>query len=103
MAFAGVVGLASTVDGCHTVGSADMSWTTCLSACAPEAHIAKGYLEHRGVPCLLVADGPAVYPVPTFGMRVLVPEVWFPIARKLLEGGSPRPHRRSPRHLKRVS
>jgi hypothetical protein len=80
-----------------------MSWTTCLSALAPEAHLAKGYLEHRGVPCLLVADGAGVYPVPTFGMRVLVPEDWFPVARKMLDGVfHPRPARRAG-HLTRVA
>ncbi len=80
-----------------------MSWTTCLSAMAPEAHLAKGYLEHRGVPCLLVSEGPTLYPVPTFGMRLLVPDDWLPVARKMLERPVRRPRRAGDGHLKRVA
>ncbi len=61
-----------------------MSWLACWSAPAPEAHLVKGFLEHRGVPCLLKTDGPSIYPVPAFGMRVLVPADWLPVAQKLL-------------------
>lgn len=79
-----------------------MSWTTCFSALAPEVHLAKGYLEHRGVPCLLVANGPDVYPVASFGMHLLVPEEWLLVARKMLESPPPRTGRVGGR-LKRVS
>ena len=62
-----------------------MSWLACYSApTSPEAHLVKGFLEHRGVPCLLRAEGPSVYPVHSFGVRVLVPEDWLPVAQKLL-------------------
>ena len=63
-----------------------MSWAACWSGPTPEAHLVKGFLEQRGVPCLLRNDGPSVYPVPAFGLRVLVPDDWFPSARKFLEG-----------------
>ena len=36
-----------------------MSWHACYSAAtSPEAHLVKGFLEHRGVPCLLRSAGP---------------------------------------------
>ncbi|TMB52790.1 MAG: DUF2007 domain-containing protein [Deltaproteobacteria bacterium] len=62
-----------------------MSWHACWSAPAPEAHLVKGFLEQRGVPCVLGTEGPSIYPVPAFGLRVLVPEDWLPVARKFLE------------------
>jgi putative signal transducing protein len=62
-----------------------VSWLACWSAPAPEAHLVKGFLEQRGVPCVLRSDGPSIYPVPAFGLRVLVPEDWLPVARKFLE------------------
>jgi Putative prokaryotic signal transducing protein len=61
-----------------------VSWLACWSAPALEAHLVKGFLEHRGVPCLLKSEGPSIYPVPAFGVRVLVPEDWLPVAQKLL-------------------
>ena len=67
-----------------------MSWPVCWSGPAPEAHLVKGFLEQRGVPCLLRSEGPSIYPVPAFGLGVLVPEDWLPIARKLLERRRPR-------------
>ena len=70
-----------------------MSWPVCWSGPAPEAHLVKGFLELRGVPCLLRSEGPSIYPVPAFGLRVLVPEDWLPIARKFLEGRRRRPAR----------
>jgi len=63
-------------------------WQTCYSALtSPEAHLVKGFLEHRGVPCLLANDGPTMYPSAAFGMRVrvLVPEDWLKVAQKLVE------------------
>lgn len=80
-----------------------MSWTTCLSAQAPEVHLAKGYLEHRGVPCLLLNNGPTIYPMTPFGMQLLVPEEWLPVAQKMLTGPRRRPLRAARSHLRRVS
>src|SRR6185295_16837718 len=48
-----------------------VTWRPCYSApTAPEAHLVKGFLEDRGVPCLLSADGASMYPLPTFGTGV---------------------------------
>ena len=66
-----------------------VSWGSCYSAAtASEAHVVKGFLEHRGVPCLLESDGLTVYPsaVMGLGVQVLVPEDWLPVARKLVAG-----------------
>ena len=68
-----------------------MSWGSCYSAAtASEAHVVKGFLELRGVPCVLESDGLSVYPsaVMGLGVRVLVPEDWLPVARKLVAGRS---------------
>jgi len=65
-----------------------MSWPTCYSAPTPsEAHFVKGFLERRGVPCVLRSDGATMYPSAAFGMRVhvLVPEEWLAVARKMVE------------------
>ena len=65
-----------------------MSWLACYSApTPPEAHVVKGFLEGRGVPCLLRAEGSSVYPSTAFGSRVqvLVPEDWLPVAQKLVD------------------
>ena len=50
----------------------------------------KGFLELRGVPCVLESDCLSVYPsaVMGLGVRVLVPEDWLPVARKLVAGRS---------------
>ena len=55
-----------------------MSWLACYSAPAPQAHVVKGFLEQRGVPCVLKHEGPTMYPLAAFGTRVhvLVPEDW---------------------------
>src|SRR2546427_9956850 len=83
-----------------------MSWLACYSApTPPEAHVVKGFLEGRGVPCLLRAEGSSVYPSTAFGSRVhvLVPEDWLPVAKKMVErqrrgeparGGPPPPRGR---------
>ena len=66
-----------------------VSWGSCYSAAtASEAHLVKGFLEHRGVPCVLESDGLTVYPsaVMGLGVQVLVPEDWLPVARKLVAG-----------------
>jgi hypothetical protein len=64
-----------------------MSWLPCYSAPSPQAHVVKGFLEQRGVPCLLRTDGPTMYPSAALGIRahVLVPEDWLPVARKLVD------------------
>lgn len=65
-----------------------MTWQPCYSAASPpDAHVVKGFLEERGVPCLLRSEGPTMYPSAAFGMRVhvLVPEDWLPVARKLVD------------------
>ncbi len=65
-----------------------MSWRSCYAAgTSPEAHLVMGFLEQRGVPCLLRSDGPSMYPAVAFGaqVHVLVPEDWLPIARKLVD------------------
>jgi len=66
-----------------------VTWRPCYSApTAPEAHLVKGFLEDRGVPCLLSGDPASMYPLPAFGavVDVLVPEDWWPVARKLVTG-----------------
>jgi Putative prokaryotic signal transducing protein len=73
-------------------------WRTCYSApTEPEAHFVKGFLEQRGVPCLLANEGPTMYPSAAFGLRVnvLVPGDWLQVAQKLVE-------RRRRRREKRV-
>ena len=75
-----------------------MSWRSCYAApTPPEAHLVKGFLEQRGVPCLLQSDAPTPYPSLAFGHRVhvLVPEDWLAVARKLVDR-PPRPARRPP-------
>jgi hypothetical protein len=65
-----------------------MSWRPCYCApTPPEAHLVKGFLEDRGVPCLLRGEGPSVYPAAGLGLRVqvLVPEDWVAVARKLVD------------------
>jgi hypothetical protein len=67
-----------------------MSWLACYSApSAPDAHLVMGFLEQRGVPCVLESAGPSLYPSIAMGhrMRILVPEEWFPVASKLVEHG----------------
>ena len=74
-----------------------MSWRACYSAATPpEAHLVKGFLEQRGVPCLLKPHGPTLYPAAALGMgvHVLVPSDWLPVALKLVE--RPVPPRREP-------
>ena len=66
-----------------------MSWGSCYSAAtASEAHVVKGFLELRGVPCVLQSDGLSIYPSAAIGrgVKVLVPEDWLPVARKLVAG-----------------
>lgn len=73
-----------------------MSWDACYSAATPsEAHVVKGFLENRGVPCVLRSEGPTVYPSAAFGMRVevLVPHDWLAVARKLVARRTTAPRR----------
>jgi hypothetical protein len=54
-----------------------MSWVRCYQATTEaEAHVVRGFLEERGVPCLLRPMGSSVYPVAAFGTDVLVPADW---------------------------
>jgi hypothetical protein len=65
-----------------------MTWQACYSApTPPEAHLVKGFLEHRGVPCVLRSEGPSMYPAVALGTRVhvLVPEDWLPVAQKMVD------------------
>ena len=74
------------------------SWVTCYDApTAHEAHMVKGFLEGRGVPCVLRATGPSMYPVMAFGTKVLVPDEWERVARQWL-----RRRRRAPRGVVRL-
>jgi len=71
-----------------------MTWHACYSApTPPEAHLVKGFLEGRGVPCVLRAEGSSLYPSTAFGSRVhvLVPEDWLPVARKMVDRRRRRP------------
>jgi len=47
----------------------------------------KGFLEQRGVPCLLRSEGPSMHRSAAFGPRVhvLVPDDWWPVARRMVE------------------
>ena len=69
-----------------------MSWTRCYEAATePEAHVVRGFLERRGVPCLLRPLGPTIYSR-AFGTEVLVPPEWGAVAARWLAG-----RRRPPR------
>ena len=77
-------------------------WQACYSAAtSPEAHVVKGFLEHRGVPCVLESQGPTLYPSAAFGMRVrvLVPAEWLAVAEKLVARRKNTPRRRGARVL----
>ncbi len=76
-----------------------VAWDACYSAAtSSEAHFVKGFLELRGVPCLLRSEGPSIYPATALGMgvAVLVPQDWLAVARKLVA------RRASPRRAPRV-
>jgi hypothetical protein len=63
-----------------------MRWEACYHASAgPEAHLVKGFLEGRGVPCLVHEGGSSMYPAAAFGSKVLVPEHWLAVAQKMIE------------------
>ncbi len=64
-----------------------MSWVQCYHAASEaEAHMARGFLEERGVPCMLRPLGSSIYPVPAFGTAVLVPSDWEQVATQWLRG-----------------
>jgi len=68
-----------------------VSWGPCYSAAtASEAHVVKGFLELRGVPCVLASEGLTVYPSAAMGrgVKVLVPADWLQVAKKLVAGRS---------------
>ena len=69
-------------------------WVRCYEAATePEAHMVRGFLEERGVPCLLRPMGSSIYPVPAFGTEVLVPSDWQRVATNWLRARR-RPTRR---------
>jgi hypothetical protein len=77
-----------------------VTWGAChTAATASEAHLVKGFLEQRGVPCVLAGDGLTFYPSAALGqaVRVLVPEHWLPVATKLVARRSLRPRGRRAR------
>jgi hypothetical protein len=58
-----------------------MNWVRAYDAATePEAHMVRGFLEQRGVPCVLRPMGASMYPVPGFGTQVLVPADWQRVA-----------------------
>ena len=62
-----------------------MSWVACYHAATDaEAHMARGFLEERGVPCMLRPMGSSMYPVLSFGTAVLVPSDWQRVATQWL-------------------
>jgi hypothetical protein len=60
----------------------------------------RGFLEERGVPCLLRPMGSSIYPVAAFGTEVLVPSDWARVAAQWLRTRR-RPSRRVLRMPKR--
>lgn len=71
-----------------------MSWVRCYEAATePEAHMVRGFLEGRGVPCVLRPTGPSVYPIAAFGTEVLVPADFERVAVQWIRGRR-RPSRR---------
>ena len=71
-----------------------MSWVRCYEAATePEAHMVRGFLEGRGVPCLLRPMGSSMYPMAPFGTHVLVPSDWQRVAAQWLRARR-RPSRR---------
>ena len=71
-----------------------MSWVRCYDAATePEAHMVRGFLEERGVPCLLRPMGSSMYPTLGFGTQVLVPSDWHRVAAHWLRARR-RPSRR---------
>ncbi|MCX8073626.1 MAG: DUF2007 domain-containing protein [Candidatus Binatia bacterium] len=65
-----------------------MSWEVCFGTpIEAEAHLVKGFLEHQGIPCVLVNHRFALQPL-TFcalgEVRVLVPEPWLATARAMI-------------------
>jgi len=72
----------------------NMTWVRCYEAgTESEAHVVRGFLEERGVPCLLRPMGSSIYPMAAFGTQVLVPSDWQPVATNWLRGRR-RPSRR---------
>jgi hypothetical protein len=62
-----------------------MSWVRCYHAASEsEAHMVRGFLEQRGVPCVLRPMGSSTYPMAAFGTQVLVPSDWHRVAAQWL-------------------
>jgi hypothetical protein len=75
-----------------------VSWVRCyFAASEAEAHMARGFLEERGVPCMLRPMGSSMYPMAGFGTEVLVPADWHRVAAQWL-----RPRRRPSRRVLRM-
>jgi len=74
-----------------------MPWRVChATAFEPEAYLVKGFLEHRGIPCLLESGRFGMDPVRTGTLgtiSILVPEEWMPVAAKLISHRTRRPAR----------
>jgi hypothetical protein len=69
-------------------------WVRCYDAATePEAHMVRGFLEQRGVPCMLRPMGSSIYPVAAFGTEVLVPDDWLQVVAQWLRARR-RPSRR---------
>jgi hypothetical protein len=69
-------------------------WVRCYDAATePEAHMVRGFLEQRGVPCMLRPMGSSIYPVAAFGTEVLVPHDWLQVVAQWLRARR-RPTRR---------
>jgi len=82
-----------------------VSWVRCYEAASePEAHMVRGFLEERGVPCLLRPMGSSMYPMVPFGTQVLVPPDWQRVAAKWLRArrGPARGVLRLPQRRKRA-
>ena len=70
------------------------AWVRCYEAATePEAHMVRGFLEERGVPCVLRPMGSSMYPILPFGTQVLVPSDWHRVAAQFLRARR-RPSRR---------
>ncbi len=76
-----------------------MPWVRAYDAATePEAHMVRGFLEERGVPCMLRPMGASMYPaVAPFGTEVLVPSDWQRVATQWL-----RTRRRPTRRVLRI-
>jgi hypothetical protein len=66
-----------------------MDWEACYSTpLEAEAHVVRGFLEYRGVPCVLEDERFGAQPL-TFcalgQIHVLVPAAWGEVARRMIQ------------------